>query len=192
MRIVAIGEAMIELAPAGADMLRAGVAGDSLNTAWYLRKLCPPDWSVTFLTRLGRDRPSARIARIMSEAGISLAPVTPHPTRSVGLYMISLTEGERSFDYWRGQSAARLLMDRLEEAGAALANTDLVYVTGITLAILGQKGRQSLFGLLSEGRYRIAFDPNHRPRLWANAAEARSACYADGGDLRHRPAQFRG
>jgi len=175
MRIVAIGEAMIELAPAGADLFRAGVAGDSLNTAWYLRKLCPQDWSVAFLTRLGLDKPAARIARFVSEAGISLAPVTPHPTRSVGMYMISLTDGERSFDYWRGQSAARLLLDRLDEARAALVDTNLVYVTGITLAVLGRKGRQSLFGLLSDGRYRIAFDPNHRPRLWANAAEARSA-----------------
>ncbi|WP_170976612.1 sugar kinase [Rhizobium sp. FKL33] len=166
---------MIELASAGADLLRAGVAGDSLNTGWYLRKLCPEDWSIHYLTRLGRGRPSEQIARFITDAGLLLARVAAHQTRSVGMYMISLTDGERSFDYWRGQSAARRLMDCLDDVRVALVGADLVYLTGITLAIIGPKGRQSLFSLLREGRFRVAFDPNHRPRLWTSAKEARVA-----------------
>lgn len=166
---------MIELAPAEGELFRAGVAGDSLNTAWYLRKLCPQAWSVSYLTRLGRDRPSARIAQFIADAGLTLAPVAPHPTRSVGMYMISLKDGERSFDYWRGQSAARSLMDLGDDLSAIFAKVDLVYLTGITLAVLGHKGRDRLFSMLPNNSSRIAFDPNHRPRLWAKATEARRA-----------------
>ena len=31
--------------------------------------------------------------------------------RTVGLYMIQLSDGERSFSYWREHSAARVMMD---------------------------------------------------------------------------------
>ena len=39
-RILAIGECMVELAPAvAANTYKVGFAGDTMNTAWYLRRL---------------------------------------------------------------------------------------------------------------------------------------------------------
>lgn len=52
-RIACIGEAMIELSLAGTgDTARIAVAGDTLNTAVYLRR----NWSgdVAYVTALGR------------------------------------------------------------------------------------------------------------------------------------------
>ena len=43
--ILSIGEAMVELSEAGQPgHWRLGIAGDTLNTAWYLRRLLPADW----------------------------------------------------------------------------------------------------------------------------------------------------
>ncbi|MEL7263016.1 MAG: sugar kinase, partial [Pseudomonadota bacterium] len=53
MKIAAIGEAMIELSMVG-DMPQIGVAGDTLNTAIYLKRSAP-NVQVDYVTRLGGD-----------------------------------------------------------------------------------------------------------------------------------------
>ena len=61
---------------------------------------------------------------------------------------------------------------------ASLTGADLIVFSGITLAILSDKARQTLFEALAAARKsgaQIAFDPNYRPRLWASEQEARSA-----------------
>ncbi|MBL8562857.1 MAG: sugar kinase, partial [Gemmobacter sp.] len=121
MRILALGEMMVELSGAGPGLWRQGFAGDTFNTAWYLAAL-RRDWCVSYGTRLGSDPLSAAALAALTAAGISDHWITRDPRRSIGLYMIALHEGERSFSYWRGQSAARLLADDpawLAEAMAA-------------------------------------------------------------------------
>ncbi len=100
---------MAELAPLETPGdFRLGFAGDTFNTAWYLRHLCP-DLRVSYLSAEGSDRISEDMLRFMAGAGIDTAHVARHPGHSVGMYMISLDKGERSFSYWRNTSAARLL-----------------------------------------------------------------------------------
>ncbi len=168
-RFLAIGECMAELAPAGApDTYTLGFAGDTFNTAWYLRRLQPMA-AVRYLSRVGDDTLSDRMLGVMSEAGIDTSHMTRIPGRSVGLYMISLKDGERSFSYWRDASPARQLADDPAALDAAIDDADLVYVSGITLAIVGTDGRRTLLDALHRGREAgktIAFDPNLRPRLW--------------------------
>ena len=55
-RIVSIGECMIEMSGGEDRSYRLGYAGDTLNTAWYLRALLGKDWSVDYATALGEDR----------------------------------------------------------------------------------------------------------------------------------------
>ena len=65
-----------------------------------------------------------------------------------GLYAIRAhTAGERSFHYWQSKSPARKLLADAGTAAlaASLAYFDLLYVSGITLAILGAAGRNRLF-----------------------------------------------
>lgn len=177
MRIVCAGEAMIELVPTGADCeYRRSFAGDTFNTAWYLAQI-HPDWSIDYLTTVGRDRLSEDFCSFVRRAGIGTEHIARHETRSLGLYLIELQEGERSFQYWRERSAARLLADDPVALAAAFAGADMIYFSGITLAILADDARKRFFSALdmaqSKGA-RIAFDPNLRPRLWPDLDEMRS------------------
>lgn len=172
-RLLCIGECMLEMAPAGEDGLyRAGFAGDTFNTAWYARKLAAPEVEVAYLSAVGTDDPSARLAAFTRAAGI-VPEFGKRADRTIGLYMISLENGERSFSYWRATSAARTLADDLETLPGLTAG-DMVFFSGITLAILPEAGRKRLYAALDRARdqgVRIAFDPNLRPRLWHSTDE---------------------
>jgi 2-dehydro-3-deoxygluconokinase len=185
MRFVAIGEAMIELSGDGGEVWRMGVAGDTLNTAWYARALLPAGWSVDYLSRVGTDPFSDRIAGFMAAAGIGTAHLARDPARGPGLYAITLKGGERSFTYWRGQSAARHLADDPAALAAGLAGAKLVYLSGITLAILAPDRRAALLDAVAASGAPLAFDPNYRPRLWEGPEAAR-----DWGERAARAAAF--
>lgn len=173
-RLVAIGECMIEMAPAGAsDLFRMAFSGDTFNTAWYARRLLPAGWQVDYATAVGADPVSDRMVDFIAGSGIGTGHVARVPDRGVGLYLISLDRGERSFTYWRSQSAARCLADDPERLDAALAGAGMAYVSGITLAILEPAARARLLAALARARAAgvpVAFDPNLRPRLWPDTA----------------------
>ena len=172
-RFVALGEAMVEMAPTGEPGTFAmGFAGDTLNTAWYLRRALP-GWSVDYATCIGTDAVSGRMLEFLKAAGIGVDHVARLAERTVGLYLIELRDGERSFSYWRGQSAARLLARDPARLAAALEDAGLVYLSGITLAIVEPEDRPTLFAALAAARASgalVVFDPNLRPRLWPDAA----------------------
>ncbi|PTW58971.1 2-keto-3-deoxygluconate kinase [Breoghania corrubedonensis] len=174
-RFLAIGECMLELSGAGADLWRMGIAGDTLNTAWYARACLPDDWAVSFATCIGKDEFSARVPGFMAENGIETDRIRTHPTRSVGLYAISLEHGERSFAYWRDNSAARTLADDAEAMIAMTQGASVIHISGITLAILPPPGRARLIELLARKRAEgvtTVLDPNIRPRLWSDMETA--------------------
>ncbi|MBW8285647.1 MAG: sugar kinase, partial [Rhizobium sp.] len=108
---LSIGEAMVELSQAEGGLWRMGFAGDTLNTAWYARACLSADWEVAYFTRLGHDPFSERMQEFLQDSAISTRFIERDPERTVGLYAIELHDGERSFSYWRGQSAARRLAD---------------------------------------------------------------------------------
>ncbi|NBZ89937.1 sugar kinase [Stagnihabitans tardus] len=170
-RFVAIGECMMELSPQG-DLWQMNVAGDTFNTAWYARALLGPDWEVGYQTALGLDGFSDRVLDLMQAAGIRPL-VTRHPSRSIGLYAIHLHQGERSFSYWRSQSAARTLADDAATLASGLAGADAIHLSGITLAILPPEGRDRLLGLLQAAPGQVVFDPNLRLKLWEDPQTAR-------------------
>ncbi|MCR9108972.1 sugar kinase [Marivita sp. XM-24bin2] len=169
-RIVAIGECMVELAPLNAQRdFRMGFAGDTLNTAWYLSKLLNSSGQVDYVTAVGTDNLSDQMVRFLDHEGIGTRYIMRRPDRSVGLYMIQLHDGERSFSYWRGQSAARTLAQNADELSAALDGADVVYFSGITLAILPDKDRVVFLEVLQSFRKAggtVVFDTNLRPNLW--------------------------
>ncbi|MEP2531475.1 sugar kinase [Shimia sp.] len=171
MKILSIGECMAEMSPQNeAGTFHLGFAGDTFNTAWYLRRI-NPDISVSYFTGLGTDTISDQLRAVIKDAGINDQYGVQVPDRTVGLYLISLDNGERSFSYWRGESAARRLASDPSALKRAIEEHDLIYFSGITLAILDADGRQTLLSALHEGRdagKTIAFDPNLRPRLWSD------------------------
>lgn len=179
-RIVAIGEAMLELA-GGPPAWRLGVAGDVFNTAVHLARA---GHAMRFLTAVGSDAFSDRMVDGFAQEGIDTALVLRNPVARPGLYAVTLdAHGERSFTYWRDTSAARTMLDLPGSAGAldAAADCDLLYFSLITLAILPPSRHPVLFGLAEAVRARggaVAFDSNYRPALWPDREAARRACEA--------------
>lgn len=180
LKVLSLGEAMVEFAPAEDGLWRQGFAGDTLNVAWALRALLPAEASVHYVTRIGQDGFSQRFRRFLREAGLADDLVDEDRERTIGLYVIETDdEGERSFSYWRDQSAARRMAQGIERIAASGA--DLVYFSGITLAILPPKDREALLAVLgTRGHrpFRVAFDPNVRPRLWEDMDKARAGIEA--------------
>lgn len=176
-RIVSIGECMVEMAPAADGLYAMGFAGDTFNTAWYLRQLLP-HVPVDYLTAIGTDALSDRLFGFMAAEGIGTGHILRRADRTLGLYLIRVENGERSFSYWRSTSAARTLADAATPLDHALEGAGLAYLSGITLAILDPAARDRLLTALAQARdngTRIAFDPNIRPALWSDPDAMRAA-----------------
>ena len=171
MRIACVGEAMIELSLT--EPPRIGVAGDTLNTAIYLKRTSP-SLQVDYVTRLGRDPFSQQIRDFVASHGIGTHQIEQSENRIPGLYAITTERGERSFTYWRGQSAAReMFQTEAAPDFSALDDYDVVYTSAITLAILPAWMRSALLDHLRASSTLLAFDSNYRAGLWSSQAEAR-------------------
>ncbi|RVT47103.1 sugar kinase [Rheinheimera sediminis] len=168
--IAVLGEVMIELAPAGAGLYRSGVAGDTYNTAVML-SLMGAD--VCYATALGDDSFSTEIRQAMQQHGLNNAAVLTLKAQQPGLYCISNSaNGERSFSYWRQQSAARQAFQSevlFEQLLQAISQCTDVYWSGITLALMSDvvlsRWLTFLQQLQSRGG-RVCFDTNFRAALW--------------------------
>ncbi|AOG08965.1 sugar kinase [Agrobacterium sp. RAC06] len=171
-RIVSIGECMGELSETGSPgMLSMGFAGDTLNTAYYLRHSLGQDWQVDYVSAVGTDGLSDRMVDFLNSEGIGTDHVRRLPDKTIGLYYITLKDGERSFTYWRNDSAAKRLASDPGALNRALEGADLAYWSGITLAILSNQDRLALIEALGQFAGKggtVVFDPNLRPRLWDN------------------------
>ncbi|MDP3526260.1 MAG: sugar kinase [Hoeflea sp.] len=178
---VSIGECMVEMAPSGDSTYRLGFAGDTLNTAWYAKRTFGADWDVAYLTAVGDDGISRHMTDFIGDAGIRTDLIREVPGKTVGLYLIQLQDGERSFAYWRSDSAARRLAHDPAVLKAALAGAGVVYFSGITLAILPAGDRTVLLDAIAQARRNgatVVFDPNLRPRLWDDLETMREAVMA--------------
>ncbi len=166
---------MIEIAFDGVIPL-VNFAGDALNTAVYLRRNLPSRHSVSFVSVVGCDIFSIRMLDFIEAEGILVDHISKHPNLLPGLYAIDTApDGERSFFYWRENSAARSLFT---DGFTQLEDFDVIYLSAITLAILPGVIREGFFAWLSNCNKMIVFDSNYRPKLWPDLATARSAVEA--------------
>jgi len=183
-RIACVGEAMVELAldPAGTTA-RVGFAGDTLNTAIYLVREMPGIHNVAFVSAIGTDTMSDRMVDFIEAEGISTDQLLRVDDRLPGIYAINTDDhGERTFAYWRENSAARTLFQKGSGADfSVLEDFDVIYLSAITLAILPPTIRDALFDWIKSFRDNgglFAFDSNYRPRLWDNEDIARDVVSA--------------
>ena len=184
IRAICIGEALVELRPLGPSSLARGVAGDAYNTAVYLKRSLGREGEVSFLTVVGDDPLSDWLVADFRRQDISTELVMITPGALPGLYLIELDQhGDRSFHYWRGESAARRWITELEESRnpESLVGADVIFVSGVSLAILTPEDRGKALALLARLKGRvglIAFDPNVRPKLWTSQRAARETLTA--------------
>jgi 2-dehydro-3-deoxygluconokinase len=175
-----IGECMIEL-QRGADAASMDYrfGGDTLNAALYLARLLGQERErVSYVTGLGTDGMSDEMCAAWEREGIATQAVQRLPAKLPGIYLIETdAAGERRFHYWRSDSAARHWL-RAPGAAAVLAelkSARMVYLSGISMAILAPDDRATIIDTLAQCRANggtVVFDNNYRPRLWESVDAA--------------------
>ena len=187
LQLLAIGEVMAEIRQArlsdhgtkttSASGFSINFAGDTFNTAIYCQRQLGTSQTVGFVSRIGTDPLSDGLVAMAQSESLSCDYLARDSARNIGIYSVATdNQGERSFHYWRNQSAARGLFTS-EETELFLPQASMIYLSGITLAILPPIARERLFTLLAERRAKgtkIAFDSNYRPSLWESADVARA------------------
>ena len=177
MHMACLGEGMIELS---GQPLQRRFGGDTLNTAIYLaRTLAGSPHQVRYLTGMGQDSLSRQLLADWQAEGVDVSHIVIQPGKLPGLYMVETdARGERSFLYWRNDSAARHYFASGIDFASLLHTAQLqaIYLSGISLALFNQHERQRLLDALRDFARdggKIWFDNNFRPSLW-NAAQARA------------------
>lgn len=177
-RLAFVGECMVELKEASPGVLRQAFAGDTLNTAVYARRLLAANFELHYVSALGQEHFSKAMLAMWQKEGLQTAWVRQLADKSPGLYYIHVDEqGERSFSYWRSDSAAKYVFSGTE-GDILLENLlqfDCIYLSGISLAILPDHDLEKLLEALATFKGKLVFDNNYRPRLWADIQRARSS-----------------
>jgi 2-dehydro-3-deoxygluconokinase len=180
IRFAAIGECMLEVQANGFGPAVFAYGGDTFNTSVYLRRCSKPkNIEVSYATGLGTDQLSQSLKKEWQALGLRLDEVEYIEGRLPGMYLIQTnSHGERTFHFWRENSAARAYFQAAQTALEKNAdNLDCLYFSGITLAILNDASRQRLFALLERATSngcRVVFDNNFRPQLWPDRKVAQS------------------
>lgn len=173
-RIALFGECMIELRGQMFGTMQQNFGGDTLNTAVYLARLgADSGIEVSYATQLGNDAFSDAMVAAWQQEGIDTSMVRREEGKMPGLYTIQVDDkGERTFYYWRDMSAAKDFFvgkGSLLEERIAANGLDVLYFSGISLAVLPDAGRERLFGIIDKlhaAGGKVFFDNNYRHRLW--------------------------
>jgi 2-dehydro-3-deoxygluconokinase len=167
--VVAIGEVTIELARGQDNRFGLACAGDTFNTAVYLRRA---GIATGFATALGEDPYSEGVVSLAKAEGISCEAILRVPGRLPALTLIDVgPAGEkRRFD-WHDAAPARELFElpAWPKVAEVVAAARLIYFSGITLSLYSNTGLGRLLATLELARKRgtrVAFDCNFRPRAW--------------------------
>jgi len=174
--IAIIGEVMLEFSPLSGKNFTLGISGDTYNSACTLAGL---DINTTYITSLGEGQSAELIRQNARQRQMHLLEPNSVINKSPGLYMITNDEtGERFFDYWRSDSAAKALFnneDLLLPLLKVIENHDYIYLSGITLALMSESSRMMFKEFIGDYRDqggKVIFDPNYRPKLWPNITAA--------------------
>jgi 2-dehydro-3-deoxygluconokinase len=168
-RVIAIGEATIELARGADGRFALASGGDAFNTAIYLARA---GLSTAFATALGDDPYSDAIAALAKAEGVGTDLMMRVAGRLPALALIDNDAATgRQLHHWRDAAPARDLFElpgwgRVAEA---LTAARLIYFSGITLSLYSNVGLGRFLAaveLARKGGTTIAFDGNFRPRDW--------------------------
>ena len=181
--LLGLGECMVELCADGplgtATHLRRSHGGDVLNTLVAAARL---GGRCGFISRVADDPfgPAMRQAWVAEGIDVQQAPLVPGDN---GVYFIAVTDkGEREFSYRRRDSPASQLSARDLDEGY-IGTSHMLLLSGITQALSPSTRQATLVAAQMARRHGVvvAFDPNYRPRLWADQGglPAARAAFAD-------------
>ncbi|QPG05016.1 sugar kinase [Salinimonas marina] len=170
------GECLIELRALQGNLLEQSYAGDIYNSAVYMKRAFPK-LPVHIITTVGTDAFSNEMTDRFTDEHLSTELVFRSRQKIPGLYHIQTdVTGERTFNYWRGDSAARQTMDFFTDVHLhQFKHKDVFFFSGISLAILPEEKRDEFWHRLKKLNDRgitIVFDPNYRKTLWSSKDDA--------------------
>jgi 2-dehydro-3-deoxygluconokinase len=176
--IFLFGECMVELQRVTATSLQQSFAGDVYNTGVYLKRTFS-DISTHLVTAIGQDSFSQAMLQRFEDEKINTDMVFKSTDKIAGLYAIQTdSNGERSFTYWRSDSAARQMMQFIDEAAISkISQADMVFFSGISLAVIKEEDREAFWLLIKQCKQAgvsIVFDPNYRARMWHSPDQAKA------------------
>jgi len=180
--IFLFGECMVELLNVSPNAqlpqtLKQSFAGDVFNTAVYLKRVFA-DMKVNIVTAVGTDEFSTNMVEYFQQQNIETDFVYRSNDKIAGLYSIKTdSEGERTFTYWRENSAARQVMKSINSAEIEkMSQGDVFFFSGISLAVITPEDRPKFWEMveqLKSAGVTIIFDPNYRARMWSSPDEAK-------------------
>ncbi|MCQ8884625.1 sugar kinase [Pseudoalteromonas agarivorans] len=173
-----IGECMIELRATVPSTLHQSFAGDVYNSAVYLKR-CFPQITTSVITALGEDNLSKKMRERFTSEQLNTDYVFAHSSKVPGMYYIETDEqGERSFIYWRDDSAAKKVVEFISpELVKQLSSGDMFFFSGISLAVIEEQARAQFWDIVKQLKaagVKIVFDPNYRARLWDNVEQTKA------------------
>lgn len=177
--ITFIGECMVELSMHDAQLIQ-GYGGDTYNTAVYLSRLNKyynTSLDLHYLTGVGVDPLSKSMLSNFQTEGLNIDQVIINNKRLPGIYYIDKDDqGERSFYFWRSNSAAKFILENTDATFSHIQNSEVIFLSLISLAILPSEDRDRFLSWLKnmENRPLIIFDNNYRAALWENSNIAAS------------------
>lgn len=161
---------------ASANTMKQSFAGDVFNTAVYLKRLFS-DIQVNMVTAVGQDNFSTDMLAFFNKENLGTDYVFRTHDKVPGLYAIQLDEhGERSFTYWRNNSAARDVMNFIDDSIVDKFNPDdMFFFSGISLGVIHPHDRDKFWEFIKKLKaagVKIGFDLNYRHQLWHSKKEA--------------------
>lgn len=159
-RVLCVGEPLISLTPmpgtrlVDSDEVHLGVGGAELNVAVHLARL---GLEVAYAGAVGRDAFGARLRELLTREGVDCAELS-EADGPTGVYF---KDADRMLYYRAGSAGSR--------RGPVVVppGTDLVHLTGVSLAVAGELARSVAVLLGSPRTCRVSFDVNYRPALWS-------------------------
>lgn len=180
-KIFLFGECMVELLNVSPNnqlpqTLKQSFAGDVFNTAVYLKRVFS-EMQVNLITAVGTDELSSNMVEYFSQQNIATDFVYRSNDKIAGLYSIKTdSEGERTFTYWRENSAARDVMKFIDASETEkMLHGDMFFFSGISLAVITPEDRPKFWQMVEQLKaagLNIVFDPNYRARMWESVEEA--------------------
>lgn len=173
---VALGELLIDFAGTGQDkdgypVLAAHPGGAPGN---FLAALARYGAHTAFIGKVGDDAFGGLLRHTLSDAGIDIRGVLSDPEYFTTLAFVTIDEaGDRSFSFARKPGADTQL--KFDEIDLDLLADTRVFHFG-TLSLTDEPSRSATMEAVKYAKSHgamITFDPNLRPPLWRNLADAK-------------------
>lgn len=173
--VVALGEALIDLTPAGTNevgmaLLARNPGGAPANVLAMRAKL---GGKTAFIGKVGRDAFGAFLKENMESAGIDLAGLCMDEAIPTTLALVQLNStGDRSFSFYRKPGADIML--RQQEVPLTLLQNCRIFHFG-SVSLTDQPCRDATLWAAQQARQAgalVSYDPNYRPLLWRDPAFA--------------------